>query len=491
MKFKIPILIAILISFQIVCFSNNTQLDSLQSAYENTRVDTEKIALLSKIAWKYNTHDPEKFHELTEEILDRSRAINYEDGIGMAYSYFGTYHYLKDEYLKALDNFENALKIFQRTKNKKKIASIYNQKGLLLQSFNQPEKAIEEYLNSLSLKEEINDKRGMANTLNNLGILYLNNHKLVKAKSFFEKALLIYLELNERDGISDSYNNIGIIHFNKMEYDKAIEYYLKSLKLEEQIENNKYGLASSYNNLGGVYSEIGKHEVANYYFEMALPLYKESKSKTGLYLVNYNMAESRIKTKNFKAAIQLATNSLLLAKEVQSNSNLCDSYDLLYKAYNELGDYKNALRNKEFHAKLIDSIKLVEKKVELAALELQHKYESKKLKSSIEHSELIKKENEKLKLKVIYILFAILGVLMTIAFLKPSAFGFTFTKGILLASGLSFFNIASIQIPKTLPLPYDQLPVNFAFHSLLIVILTLIYLKVYNLFSSKKKELTA
>ncbi|MBL4654584.1 MAG: hypothetical protein COC01_09230, partial [Bacteroidetes bacterium] len=127
----------------------------------------------------------------------------------------------------------------------------------------------------INLEKELSDQEKMfftsrlASSYNNIGIIYDDQSDYPRALDYYFKALKIYEELGNKadyakassakQGMAASYNNIGVIYKNQSDYPRALDYYFKVLKIYEELGNKadyakassaKQGMAASYNNIG-------------------------------------------------------------------------------------------------------------------------------------------------------------------------------------------------------------------------------------------------
>lgn len=61
----------------------------LEVDYQSAQTEEEQLDLLSEIILEIRTEDVEKALRLSEELMERSKAINYQLGIGNAYNHKG------------------------------------------------------------------------------------------------------------------------------------------------------------------------------------------------------------------------------------------------------------------------------------------------------------------------------------------------------------------------------------------------------------------
>lgn len=144
-------------------------------------------------------------------------------------------------YRKALENYEEALKIHLETGNKKSEAICYGNIANIYDEMDEP-KALEYYSRSLRLSEELGRKTGAAIQHANIGGYYTKARKYKEAEDHLEKALKLAEEMGAlnitmqaEELMSDLYDSIGNIALSFRHYKKYIAA-RDSLNNEENIK---------------------------------------------------------------------------------------------------------------------------------------------------------------------------------------------------------------------------------------------------------------
>ncbi|MEZ4687766.1 MAG: tetratricopeptide repeat protein [Bacteroidia bacterium] len=69
------------------------------------------------------------------------------------------------------------------------------------------------------------DKKGIAAILNNIGLIYNDQGNYPRALEYYQNSLAIKEELGDQKGIAGGLVNIGIIYYGQGNYPRALEYY--------------------------------------------------------------------------------------------------------------------------------------------------------------------------------------------------------------------------------------------------------------------------
>ena len=119
-------------------------------------------------------------------------------------------------------------------------------------------KAVEKYEQALRIFEAVKFDEGIGWVANNLGNVYLDWGRYDRAVDYYEKSLAIKREMKDRKGEGLTLNNLGLVYADWDQYDKAVEYYEKSLTIAQELKDRS-GEAKSLVCLGFVYWNLGQN----------------------------------------------------------------------------------------------------------------------------------------------------------------------------------------------------------------------------------------
>jgi tetratricopeptide (TPR) repeat protein len=187
--------------------------------------------------------------------------------LGLAYSDLG-------ELRKAIEYYEQALKISTEIGNRRKEGADLGNLGNAYSDLGEPRKAIEYYEQTLKISTEIGDRQGEGKCLGNLGNAYLILGKARKAIEFYEQSLQIFTEIRDKREECVDLGNLGLAYSHLGEPSKAIGYYEQALKISTEIGNRrKEGV--DLGNLGLAYSDLGEPRKAIEFLKQSLAIGKE------------------------------------------------------------------------------------------------------------------------------------------------------------------------------------------------------------------------
>jgi len=363
-------------------FKCQAKIDSAFKSISLLKDDTVKVLKLLQLSEKCYALP----NEYANAILYNQKAIdiaklNNKHWHAFSVNRMGQFFLNKSEYKKALNYFNQALKIYLEIDNKKGMSICYNNIGMTYYNLTDYENALENLYKAAKLKEELNDKKGFATSYISIGNVLQDNGNLNKALEIYHKVLKIRVELKDEAGQSSCYNNIGNIYYKKREYDTAFVYYSRSLELKEKL-NDKNRLSNSYNGIGNLYYHKKNNEKALEYFYKAIKNDESIGSKNSLAASYMLIGTVYLDEKKNIEAKDVATKALNISFETQSKEDTKKSYLLMSLCDSAAGDYKNAYTNYQKHF-IYDKLIFNENSNKKIA-ELETLYETEKKQQEIE-----------------------------------------------------------------------------------------------------------
>lgn len=264
------------------------------------QADTNTIKNLYDISLDFSDDRVSELRANAATIEEQSELAGFTKGRLLANRLKG----LAEEYT---GNYEEAIAFYLLTLNEARagkwieyeIAAL-SDLAIAYSEVKQYEKARDVYRQSLQLSLERGEVSSIISGLGNLGAIYNQLQQPDSALLFLEEGLRLSKAYNTSQSLSSIYNNLGNVFFKKKEYAKALNYFMTNKSLHLGVD--QVALWTDYLNLGDVYMELGRMDSARYYSEA----------------------------------------SLQLAKQLQSRSKEADSYSLMAKLHQRLGQYRQA-----------------------------------------------------------------------------------------------------------------------------------------------------
>jgi tetratricopeptide (TPR) repeat protein len=295
----------------------------------------------------------------------------------------GVAFFYMNNYDSALIYWENAIGLYTRTDNQKKIGDCLQNIGQIFELKGNFIKANENYQHSLQISEKLNLQDRAANMLNIIGTLNTNLDNFDIAEKYYKRALDIYTALKKQDpnnryvqlGFAVTHNNLGTVYIRKKQLSNASFYFEKAKELFSQRPDSFY-LAFVLHNLGSIHSELGNYRKAEKYLNESSQ-YNKSFENTQLYLMTLSAkGDLMLKKKNPLMALNYYQEGQLIAEDKNLTKIQLNNLKGISDAFRMLYDYKNSLLYYEKFAILKDSL-LTESKYR-QIMDLQTMYETEK-----------------------------------------------------------------------------------------------------------------
>ena len=240
--------------------------------------------------------------------------------------------------------------IEQAKKNQYPDAEIYalNHLGRAYRDISNYPKALDLFQEALRLSIESDNLEFRIYSLNMISVVYRRTEAVKSALDYSQEALELAETIKPEDrskglkrSINVSLNSIGNIYQLLEQYDLAIEKFNESMKLEEELDN-KLGLAINHQNVGECYEATGKLEPALESFQKSLSYNEEINSEKGKVICNYSIAHVYVHQKRMDEALTMLTSSLERAKALGDQEIIATILNNLGWANLNIGDFSKA-----------------------------------------------------------------------------------------------------------------------------------------------------
>lgn len=326
-----------------------------------------------------------KAKKLNEKNVD----LNWDARIyyGIGYCYF-----VKQKYVVALENFNQAVVFAKQSSNSNILSKSYNQIGLIYSFQNDYKSALNYFHTSLNIsenKEELSDNTIVV--LSNIADLYILQRDTVSALRYYHQAKKIGERENKTSNLAVVFNNIAVSYMDTNK--DSTEFYLKKALQIYKETQNIYGQIMAQNNLATTYINFKSKEDYGHslrYLNESLKLSQASKNIDAeffcYYYLGYYFEQAEINYTNAKHYYEKAYKIL---KEGYKNDYNIELYKSLSRVYLKLGDYKSAYEFQKIQHNLQDSVFSVQKNKQFH--EIQTRFDVERKNSQIQ---LLNKEKQ-------------------------------------------------------------------------------------------------
>ncbi|MBN1950695.1 MAG: tetratricopeptide repeat protein [Bacteroidales bacterium] len=224
------------------------------------------------------------------------------------------------------------------------------------------------YRQAIEIFEKKGDKRKIAMCKQNVGLIYHELDDFKSATTYYKDALTLYQEIDNDTNTAAVFQNLGLICYANGEYDQAMKYLNESVAIYSDLDDAQ-NIAVSYSNMGLIQLSRMEFEKAYGSFRTSYEMFESAGYKLGKMWAMYNMGTANLQQQKFDASEDEFKKSLRMARELSSPEGVLSSLQALTELKELQGEYKDAFYYFNDYAKLKDSINVLESKERITELE--------------------------------------------------------------------------------------------------------------------------
>jgi tetratricopeptide (TPR) repeat protein/anti-sigma regulatory factor (Ser/Thr protein kinase) len=410
---KIYVLFFMLV-FMTNLFAQNKSIDSLKKVLKTVKIDTARVNSYNALADLYKNIDPDSTLFFSQKAMVLATKTKYDFGIANAYINKGNANVIMSNYKVALNHFRDAKSKFKVLidndseikidKIKSGLARSYNNSGIVYAEMNEYTKALENYQKALKVYQEMGVKKNISIAYNNIGSIYRSLNENKKALTYFLKSLKIQEEIKEPT-IAITLTNIGLIYFEEEKNAEALYYYSRAEKGFDEI-SNKHGFILLLKNLGDYYKKQKDTNKAIGFYNKSLKISTEIGNQLETSICLQKIGQLSLDKKQYNDAINFAEKSLKIAEEVGSLEQIIITKKLLSEIYEKTNNPEKSLEYYKSYIIGHDSLYNDENKRNIVRAEINFEFEKK---------EALLKETTKRNQQLAF--FAIIGAVLVFSLL--------------------------------------------------------------------------
>ena len=208
----------------------------------------------------------------------------------------------------------------------------------------------------------------LALSLNNIGELYREQFEdYPMAEKHYRQAIMINKNQGFKGALSANYLNLALTFDALQETDSAL-YYINLAKNVRSEIGDVGGLAIVFNAMGDINLHSGNNEAAKKAFLETIRISKEHQIYPGLFYGNRGLGDTYFALGANSVSKRYFEKALKIARDLDSQTMIADSFKSLYELEREIGNYKSALSHFEAYNAYSDSIRMKEQENEFAEL---------------------------------------------------------------------------------------------------------------------------
>ncbi len=395
-----PTLLTLIGLFLVCGFSQMSVAQNNDELYKQWNNNSLEDSLRMHAANQYSRNlvqtDQDSARAIAESLLRFAEDKKELDFQIEALTTMGSSYYYQSEYVKALSQYMAALDLANLLKDQRKIASSYNNVGIMYDLLGDYPKALEYYQKSLSIKLDGNFEQGLAVTYSNIGAIYLLQNKHEDALEYFEKSLEIDKKAKNETGMAGSYNQMGTAYSQKGDASKAQEYFSMSIGLYEALGDQE-GKAIALNNIGNLFKRNGDYDKALEYFKQSLKIHEAGSDLKATAIAQTNIGKVYNQKRNYDEAIKYCDKSYEIGEKQNLAQQWFDACECLYLAFKKKNKEEYALDYMERMMMLKDQLSSDQTDDKLKSLEYAKELQMQQISF---RNDSLQKEEEKLKMEL-------------------------------------------------------------------------------------------
>jgi tetratricopeptide (TPR) repeat protein len=274
--------------------------------HDVTARDTNEVIALNKNGYDSRLVDPGQTIAYAEKSLKLAVKLKYDRGIAEALRIKGIGQYYSNLPDSALNRYFDALAIYEKLRDERGVAKVYNNIGNLYQLVDY-ERALEFFGKAEAIAKKYKDTNLIASLSLNIGNIYNRKGMFEKAKSHYYKALELFTVLKNDVILVQCLENLGTLYYQVRDFAKAkallIEAHDKALSMDM-----KSSVAAINLTLTDLYVSEGNFAVAEKYLNEGRTYSDLIKNIKDIYDYKHTAYEMELKRSNYKAALDYLIN---------------------------------------------------------------------------------------------------------------------------------------------------------------------------------------
>lgn len=435
MKNIISILLLVVFATVAAAQEDHSLIDSLRREYYAAVSSKQKAELCNKIASE--AYSPDTVIKYSQIAIETVGGLDFK-GMAKCYSYMGWAFFIKRDFVQSLDKYKQSAVLYERLGNSQDASMIYINIAACYR-YTQNYKEMWEYLyRGLNKAEQAKDTANVCYAYSEIADVYQSQKMGTMAQEMLLKALKMARGTGNYAEMAVYAKQLGgLLSTDELEIEgiktaknwalKAEEYFRKAEPLDhyyEAMRNNNYAEL--------IYCNL---ELAKFYYDDS---YIDSSRSYVELFDNYannitNVTDDKITSlhiharqllyeQKYRRAIDMLQKCISISKK-DNNNYLSDiTYKLLAEAYENVGDYKNALLALDKYNEMVQSHSNVDAMTQTIAYNARDQIEREKRSIELEnelareHQEEIEHTQQRTFAAIVAISFAAVSILVIMFF---------------------------------------------------------------------------
>jgi len=292
----------LLISKSIVAQPDSTKIDSLENILRQIPSKTIQVNIKANLMVALQNLSPEKSEKYAQDVVILSQELQCPRQEALGYNHLGLLAWGKGNLTESLTYIETGQELANKHRYHEVEALILVDLGNIHANLNNYLLALDNFHNALALFDKLGNQKSKVRCMNNIGWQHVLLENYDSAKYYFESALPIAHEKNSRF-LAYLYDNLGETYTRQKQYQKAVPYLQNGLKYARKFNNKRIELVV-YRVLGEIHFEQQEVDSAEYFAQKSLDLALELGAKQKIYQAYGVLSCVAFYRKNFKQAYE-------------------------------------------------------------------------------------------------------------------------------------------------------------------------------------------
>lgn len=376
----------------------------LKAVWENTKnPDSTRFSAINEFYKKNTSSQPDEVIKLTDFHIELAKKKSNKKELIKALSEKSFAFYVKDNIKKSELSIRDAIKIQITLNDEVALARLYTNLASICRAQSKFVETIKYYNDALKIFESSKEEKLEAAILGNIGLVYfdLKNHEI--ALDYFKKSLNIYTKLKLQDKIGYISLYMGGADFENKNYKESIKNLEKALKIFKE-NNDQFASIDCYYLLAKSFHEINKNDEAFINVNKGLALSQKLENTTRIIQNKIFLAELYLES-DVKKATQIGEEVVVIIDPNTDKQTKASLYNLLYNCYKKSNKMELSHKMYDKYVVYNDSVLKDQSNLELMKEAVNQEFKIKLLKNkqSFEQSEKDLKRNQFIKLLIIII----------------------------------------------------------------------------------------
>ncbi|MBD2164611.1 tetratricopeptide repeat protein [Calothrix membranacea FACHB-236] len=322
-----------------------TALNQALEIQQTTKNIAGQADTLTLIATLYSSlGDNQKARESLTQVLALQKQLPQPDPSKQAITYMsmGATYTVANDYQKALEYFNQARSLFQKSGRPNEQAEVLIQISFVYDELGQQQKALDVLNQALTLQRAQKNRSREAFTLNNIGGIYASFGNYQQSLDFYNQALTLQRQIKDLPGEAATLTYIAKLYQSLGDDKLSVDTYNQALDKFRAI-GDRSQIAQIFDSLGNVSRSAKQPQKALEYYNQALKLWREQGALFQEFATLTGIIRAYESLQDYPQALDAANQALALAKKQQSPFSEASALGLLGRVYLAAGDYQKSL----------------------------------------------------------------------------------------------------------------------------------------------------